>query len=85
MLNAQSYEIKANNSSLFNSFLTSNENKSPLVKKDETDLTVKHPNLFKISIEKLVAIIQEGEKRTFTEDIDKLEVYGRKNNTLFFI
>jgi hypothetical protein len=79
-MNSNILEMKANNSSMPNSFMTSDENKSPLmnVMKDETDTTIKHPNFFKISIEKILSIVQEWEKRTFCEEIDKLETYGCK-------
>lgn len=76
-MNPHLLEMKVNNSSIPNSFMTSDDNKSPLMK-DEADVTIKHPKFFKISLEKLVAIVLEGEKRTFCEEVDKLESYGRK-------
>lgn len=76
-MNPHVLEMKANNSSIPNSFMTSDENKSPLMK-DESDVTIKHPKFFKISLDKLVAIVLEGEKRTFCEEVEKLETYGRK-------
>ena len=77
-MNPHILELKANNSinaSMPNSFMTSDDNKSPLMK-DESDITIKHPKIFKISIDKLVCIVKEVEKRTFAEEIDKLEFYG---------
>ena len=76
-MNPHLLEMKVNNSSIPNSFMTSDENKSPLMK-DESDITIKHPKFFRISLDKLVAIVLEGEKRTFCEEVDKLETYGRK-------
>ena len=53
------------------------DDKSPLLRESEsTDSERKISNKYKISLDELVSIIQEGENRTFTEEIDKLEPYG---------
>lgn len=45
------------------------DDKSPLISQND-----RVPYL--ITLEELVNIVQEGEKRTFSEEIDKLEAYG---------
>lgn len=82
-MNTENLELKPVNSSFPNSFLTAEENRSPFIK-NEADLTIKNPSLFKISIQKLLAIIEDAEKRTFSEEIDKLEPYGRIYNIFKF-
>ena len=37
---------------------------------------IKYPEKFKISLKLLVKIIEKGEKRTISEEIDKLESFG---------
>lgn len=68
-------EIKPNRPSLPNSFMTADDNKSPLIA-DFNDTFIKNPGTFQISLKKLEEIIQDGEKRTFSEEIDKLESLG---------
>lgn len=46
----------------------------PIPEEDKESLISKDHYL--INLEELVSIVQEGEKRTFSEEIDKLEAYG---------
>ncbi len=75
-------DLKSNNLLPHESFPTSDDDKSPLLLKNEesTDSEKHHSEPYKITLDQLVNLIQEGEKRTFSEEVDKLEGYGGNNN-----
>lgn len=60
------------NSSVPNSFFTNDENKLL----ENKDKFVKHSDKFKISEQTLFDIVRESEKRTFVEEIEKIESLG---------
>lgn len=62
------------------------DDKSPLLAKEEPTHAEKQsyiPIKYKITVDELVEFVQEGEKRTFSEEIDKLEAYGGLSFFLF--
>ena len=54
------------------------DDKHPLIKQEEsTDSEGQtSENPYKISLDELVTLIQDGENRKFSEEIDKLEAFG---------
>ena len=54
------------------------DDKHPLIKHEEsTDSEGQSSeNPYKISLDELVSLIQDGETRKFSEEIDKLEAFG---------
>ena len=75
-MNAKNYLEPAANNAVQNSFLTNDDNKLESSPLNEPDKFVKNNTKYKISTETLFSIIKEAEKRTFTEEIDELEVLG---------
>jgi hypothetical protein len=54
------------------------DDKHPLLHQEEsTDSeNLEFAEKYKITVDELVTLVQEGENRKFSEDIDKLEAYG---------
>lgn len=54
------------------------DDKHPLIKPEEPTDSEGQPseNPYKISLDELVTLIQDGENRKFSEEIDKLEAFG---------
>ena len=70
-------DLKSNNPLPHESFpTTSDDDKSPLLQPTESEKP--HSDPYKITLDELVILVQEGEKRTFSEEVDKLEGYGGK-------